>query len=297
MSERDLAGLAEDDLPVNGLAEALPHLRRPFERAAVRWKVQSAGDGYGIVIAYIDARLVIERLNLVVGYGWQDEYRAHAQGVEECALTLYGVTRQDVGTGQGPQSAKAMRSDALKRTAVKFGVGVSIYALKSVLLGATPNREPQGDRRLVKNREKGGQGKKFWTAELSKAAEVWLGDTYERWLDARGEKLFGPPLAHGDEEGAAGMEGEEQPPASEPVEVSPEDGAPQLDDERARAARERVKAAYAEIRKMNAAAIPPAQNRRELEEAGVSHEALEALAAERERVRDEMVQAREGARS
>ena len=64
------------------------HLRRPFEPAAVRWKVQSVGDGYGIVVAYIDARLVVERLNAVVGGEWSDEYRVHAQGVEECALTV-----------------------------------------------------------------------------------------------------------------------------------------------------------------------------------------------------------------
>ncbi len=53
------------------LDEALPLLRRPFAPSAVRAKIQSQQRSktpeWGQVIRYVDARLVSERLNLVVG--------------------------------------------------------------------------------------------------------------------------------------------------------------------------------------------------------------------------------------
>lgn len=281
-------------LPVGSLKEALPQLRRPFEPAAVRWKVQSAGERYGIVIAYIDARLVIERLNMVAGEEWEDEYRAHSQGVEECALTVFGRTRRDVGTGQGVQAAKSTRSDSLKRAAVKFGIGVSIYALKSVMLDATSERKVQADGPMLTHNKKTTKGNKdVWSARMSPEAEAWLAQRYEMWLDVRGAELFGDPLGHGDEAGAAGMEGDEGAQApSAPSEGEEPAGGPELSDERAEAARASAKAVYAEIRGMNGAQIPPAKFRAELKAAGVSHEALDAYVVELERVRDEMKAAR-----
>jgi hypothetical protein len=80
-------------------------------------------------LAYIDARDVMERLDMVIGpMGWSDQYQIVRQtpaGVEvECALTINGVTKRDVGTGE---DAKSAYSDAFKRAAVKFGVGRYLY--------------------------------------------------------------------------------------------------------------------------------------------------------------------------
>ena len=292
-----LEALADEKLPLDvsqdpleqaaALDTALLHLRRPFAPAAVRWKVQTAGDGFGIVIAYIDARLVTERLNRVVGGEWSDAaplggYRAMDKGVEECTLWVLGRARSDVGQGQGIQGAKATRSDSFKRAAVKFGVGVSIYALKSVLLNATAGKEPVEGRPLVKNSSYMKGDRKVWTAQLSKSAERWLADTYEKWLDARGIGQFGPVLDHGDELGAAGMEGEEQGAAPEPVDDGGVEVKPALADQRAGQLRQRIETAYRAIHAMNAAAVPPRTHRAELEAAQGSHEELEALAVRRE---------------
>lgn len=295
-----LSALGHSQSPLNA---ALVHLRRPFEPAAVRWKVQSAGSGYGIVVAYIDARLVGERLNAVVGGEWSDEFRAHEQGVEECALTVFGVTRRDVGTAGGFEAAKAKRSDALKRAGVKFGIGVSIYAMKSVLLDATSEKKAvrgenhpvssQGARLLTHNFQNAKTQK--WSARLSDGAEEYLARLYGRWLGTeeepgRGIELFGPALAHGDESGAQGLEAEEGPAVAPPEE--PSGGGPALEDERAHAAAGRIDVAYAAIKKMNGAQIPPGQHKARVKSSAPSHDELEKYADELERIRGEMEEAR-----
>jgi hypothetical protein len=91
-----------------------------------------------LALAYIDARNVMDRLDEVVGPdAWQDAYEVLAGGTVKCSLQLWfgccWVQKEDVG-GQSDQSdtgdkAKAAFSDALKRAAVKFGIGRYLYAL------------------------------------------------------------------------------------------------------------------------------------------------------------------------
>ncbi|HUX75468.1 MAG TPA: Rad52/Rad22 family DNA repair protein [Anaerolineae bacterium] len=114
--------------------------KRPFPKGAVKWKAQatSSDKTRALAVAFIDARNVMERLDRVVGPGeWGDEYEVViATGEEfvvECRLTVLGVTKADVGdssaSGGGGNLAKTAYSDALKRAAVKFGVGRYLYAL------------------------------------------------------------------------------------------------------------------------------------------------------------------------
>src|SRR5919199_5089670 len=49
------------------LDEALPHLRRPPAPEAVRFKIQNTAGDHAQVAAYVDARLVFDRLDLVCG--------------------------------------------------------------------------------------------------------------------------------------------------------------------------------------------------------------------------------------
>ncbi|RYM37181.1 MULTISPECIES: Rad52/Rad22 family DNA repair protein [unclassified Meiothermus] len=116
------------------LNELLGNLQAPF--AEVDWKVQSTtkDKSRGQVVPYIDARSVAERLDEAVGpEGWQDSYDILlAQGdsfVVRCRLSVLGVSKEDVGEGD---SLKAAFSDALKRAAVKFGVGRYLYRMPDV---------------------------------------------------------------------------------------------------------------------------------------------------------------------
>jgi hypothetical protein len=194
--------------PCASLAEALPYLRRPPSAAAVQFKIQNAVEDAAQVAAYVDARLVFDRLDHVCGHQWSAAYDALPGAlipppvdrdgeVKEpppvyvrCQLTLYGVTREDVGEGQDP---KAAFSDAIKRAAVHFGVGRALYAMRLPWL-----REGDADSELRRNRK----GKLV----LDRRTEEWCREMYGRWLSGRGSAQFGEPLDHGDESAAAGCE-------------------------------------------------------------------------------------------
>ena len=113
-------------------------LQRPFPAASVGWKPQTVRDGRCLAVAYIDARDVMDRLDEVAGPdGWQDAYEFLADGSVLCRLRvrLSGewVEKSDVGgeseQPDGGDRRKAAVSDALKRAAVKFGIGRYLYRL------------------------------------------------------------------------------------------------------------------------------------------------------------------------
>ena len=94
-----------------------------------RVNIERDGQRVAGCMAHIDARQVMTRLDEVVGAGqWEDAYQAAAiPGGVECALTVMGVTKTDVGTPSDQDPVKGAYSDALKRAAVKFGIGRHLY--------------------------------------------------------------------------------------------------------------------------------------------------------------------------
>jgi len=175
-------------LPVDSYKEAAPLLRRPFTAPAVKFKVQATWPKEkpeaALIVAYIDARLAIERMNLVCPHLWHDEYEAVGNGLMWCRLTIDGLTRRDVGEGKG----KGLVSDALKRAAVHFGVGVSLYAIPKLVLKSADGHVALKQGKLT----------------LTPAGEERCRTIYEMWLDTHGRRAFGDPLDHGDVDDAAG---------------------------------------------------------------------------------------------
>lgn len=144
----------------------------PFELSEVKFKPQAVKNNRALALAYVDARVIQDRLDEVLGVeGWQDEYQLLPDGSVVCKLTLklgdQWITKMDVGSpSEQPDSGdrlKAAFSDALKRAAVKFGVGRYLYRLPSQWADYDPvkkqfARPPQlpafalparGDRRAV----------------------------------------------------------------------------------------------------------------------------------------------------
>ncbi|MDM7324097.1 MAG: Rad52/Rad22 family DNA repair protein [Thermus sp.] len=126
------------------MAKVFSLLRAPFPEEVIDVKVQSVSkDGRkGQVVAFVDARAVMNRLDEVVGLeGWHDTYEVLADRIVQgrngeerlvevkCRLTILGITKEDVGEGD---TLKAAFSDALKRAAVKFGVGRHLYEMEKV---------------------------------------------------------------------------------------------------------------------------------------------------------------------
>jgi len=112
-------------------------LSAEFPRDAISWRAQSVTqDGTkAMALAYIDARDVMDRLDSVVGFeNWQDRYEFHGpRTICYLSLRIDGewVTKADGAGDSDVESEKGAISDALKRAAVKWGVGRYLYHLPS----------------------------------------------------------------------------------------------------------------------------------------------------------------------
>lgn len=113
-------------------------LSEPFPDGVVSWKPQSVKGNRALAVAYISARDVMDRLDSVVGVsGWKDSYRQLPDGCVACMLAVKiggeWIAKEDVGSKSDQPDIgdkhKAAYSDALKRAAVKFGVGRFLYEL------------------------------------------------------------------------------------------------------------------------------------------------------------------------
>lgn len=271
-----------EDLPVNTLREAAPHLRRPFSPEAIKFKVQTVFGGASgcLVVAYIDARLAIERLNAVCPELWSPTYRlVDGSKLMWCDLTIGGVTRSDVGDSPKGMS-KDLVSDALKRAAVHFGVGVSVYALPQIALYMTGT-----ERRIEKRKTQKGE-----TIVLTEHGHTKLREGYTKWLAEHGVPRFGPVLDHGDSEGATLDE-----EAVAPDEFVPEP-APALEDDKAKTLTAAIEASYDRFKAVGGAEeVPPVKYRAWLAAAAHSHDELSRLLRHFEERREEIVASREAA--
>jgi hypothetical protein len=116
-------------------------LAAPFDPSKLRFKPAVVNGNRALALVYVDARCIMDRLDEAVGVsGWQDEYQFLPDGSCLCKLSVFiagaWVVKMDVG-GESEQKDdgdrhKAAVSDALKRVAVKFGVGRYLYGLPQI---------------------------------------------------------------------------------------------------------------------------------------------------------------------
>src|SRR4051794_21120345 len=216
-------------------ADAARDLRRPiapdevrFKVQAVRWTKRDGSDRVATaaqIVAYIDARTVVARLNLLFPGHWhaptdalplemrltrrgadgaltpirltdQGEVKADDTLYYRCRLQIGEAAFEDVGAGDDP---KAAYSDAIKRAAVRAGIGESLYAMD------TPwPRIGDADHQLRVNRA----GKPY----LDDRTTRWPRRMYQAWLPRAGA-IFGEPLPHAP---APTLPGAPETPADEP---------------------------------------------------------------------------------
>ena len=116
----------------------LADLRRPFAVSELEFRVgqvSKKGDK-ATVLAYLTSRAVMDRLDDVVGpENWCDEYREAPQGGLMCGLSIrvdgQWVTKYDGAENTQIEGVKGGFSGALKRAAVKWGIGRYLYFLDS----------------------------------------------------------------------------------------------------------------------------------------------------------------------
>ena len=113
-------------------------LTAPFPADAIHWKPLSVKGSRALAAAYLDARAAMQRLDCVFGVGgWKDAYTPTSGGSVVCTLSVKvdgeWVDKTDVGSpSEQPDDGdklKAAFSDALKRAAIKLGIGRYLYRL------------------------------------------------------------------------------------------------------------------------------------------------------------------------
>ncbi|MFO0797471.1 MAG: Rad52/Rad22 family DNA repair protein [Gemmataceae bacterium] len=125
-------------------------LSAPFEPREIKFKPQMVKNNKALAIAYVDVRLIEDRLDDVLGVeNWQDDYDILPDGSVTCRLRIHlggeWVTKMDVGSPSeqpdGGDRLKAAFSDALKRAAVKFGIGRYLYRLPAQWVDYDPAKK------------------------------------------------------------------------------------------------------------------------------------------------------------
>ncbi len=134
------------------IAAQVKALAAPFEEGLVKYRAGAVSkDGTrALALAYVDARVVMARLDEVMGVqAWSDHYDFLPDGTCVCTLSLRlgteWVSKMDVG-GQSEQPdegdrRKASVSEALKRAAVKFGVARYLYSLPNQWVDYDKNKK------------------------------------------------------------------------------------------------------------------------------------------------------------
>lgn len=143
---------------MDNLSKLREALLEPFDPSEVKFRqIGKPSGNRALATAYIDARAVMDRLDEVLGPdNWNDTYEVLASGSVVCTLRVrwpgkesgefrdWGTIHQDVGSESeqpGGDRIKAAFSDALKRAAVKLGIGRYLYHIKNQWVDYDPDKK------------------------------------------------------------------------------------------------------------------------------------------------------------
>lgn len=129
-------------------------LQAPTDPASIDFRPQGElyernGKHSGRVLAYIDARAVMDRLDAAVGPGnWagcpEPLILDTAVRVVRYGLTIHGVTKYAIGDAGATEPSKSADSDGLKRAAVLWGIGRDLYSIEAEYVEGIPSKNARG---------------------------------------------------------------------------------------------------------------------------------------------------------
>ena len=129
-------------------------LSEPFSKDEVEWRVQRSGRSgggkpYAMVLCYVTARAIMNRLDAVCGpMNWRDEFRT-TEGGTMCGISIRcgdeWVTKWDGSPDTQVEAFKGGLSKAFVRCAVKWGIGRYLYSLPTTFADITDKRSKDGN--------------------------------------------------------------------------------------------------------------------------------------------------------
>lgn len=115
-------------------------LREPFPEDEIIWKpgsISTKNDVHkAMAMGHMDGRMVMERLDEIIGpQNWQDRYEDIKDGIR-CGIGINvedeWIWKWDAAPYTDFEAVKGGHSDALKRAAVKWGIGRYLYDLPKI---------------------------------------------------------------------------------------------------------------------------------------------------------------------
>lgn len=153
----------------------LEKLKNPFEADDIEWRVQRSGvkngAGWAMVLAYVTNRAIQDRLDEVCTPAhWRNEYKEApgGEGGVMCGLSIEvapdkWVTKWDGAPRTDIEAVKGGLSDAMKRSAVQWGIGRYLYNLETKFVKV----EPSGQHRImITDKTTGEKVSGYWTDPL-----------------------------------------------------------------------------------------------------------------------------------
>jgi hypothetical protein len=114
----------------NGKKVDLLLLKQPFKN--IHFRPKTCYGGKVLLLAYLDSRDVMNRLDDVIGpENWQCDYK-EIKGNLYCGIGISGIWKWGCGTESDMDKEKGEASDAFKRAAVLWGIGRYLYYLKPI---------------------------------------------------------------------------------------------------------------------------------------------------------------------
>jgi hypothetical protein len=175
-------------------------LSAPFPSDYIEWRVGTTNKKWrkegeplrGIPLCYIDARAVMDRLDMICGPdGWQCNYTPGAAASIVCNIGIRmpngdWLWKADGAGATDMEGEKGMLSDALKRAAVRWGVGRYLYDIKAgrielELRGETPVI-PEAAHKKLNDLHEDFAVKAGWGVRAGIQAYKLLNQTVKQWV-------------------------------------------------------------------------------------------------------------------
>ena len=130
-------------------------LQAPFASSDIEWRIGQAGETnskvWATALAYLTSRAVMDRLDAVCGpENWKNEYRPGPAGGILCGISIRcgdgWITKWDGAENTQVEAVKGGLSDALKRTAVQWGIGRYLYNLPMAFATIAPDSERKANK-------------------------------------------------------------------------------------------------------------------------------------------------------